>query len=61
MRNFFSHDGRFCPFERELAEINSPEMAWRWHFLMNMSLETFRSYFRKGTEQLVSLSSSPDR
>ncbi len=61
MRNVFSHDGRFSPFDRELAEINSPEVARRWHFLMNMSLESFRSYFRKGTERLVSLSSSPDR
>jgi len=61
MRNVFSHDGRFGPFERELAEINSPEVARRWHFLMNMSLESFRSYLRKGTERLVSSSSSPDR
>lgn len=61
MRNFFSPDGRFRPFEQELAEINSPEVARRWHFLMNMSLESFRSYFRKGTERLVSLSSSPGR
>jgi hypothetical protein len=61
MRNFFSPDGRFGPFERELAEMNTPAVARRWHFLMNMPLDSFRSYFRKGTERLVSLSSTPDR
>jgi hypothetical protein len=61
MRNFFSPDGSVSPFERELVEMNSPAVARRWHFLMNMSLDSFRSYFRKGTQRVVSVSSSRDR
>jgi len=55
MRNFFSPNGRFRPYERELAVRNTPEVAKRWHFLMNMSLESFASHFRKGTQPRVDL------
>lgn len=54
-RNFFSVDGRLGPYEEELAMANTPEVAKRWHFLMNMSLDSFRSYFRKGTSRSVGL------
>jgi hypothetical protein len=57
-RNFFSVDGVFRPYEEELALANTPEVAKRWHFLMNMSLDSFRSYFRKGTSRSVSLASA---
>ncbi len=55
VRNFFSPDGRLSPHERELAVMNTPAVARRWHFLMNMSLESFASYFRKGTQPDVHL------
>ena len=55
LKNFFSFDGRFKPLERDLAEMNTPTIARRWHFLMNISTESFRSYFRKGTAPTVSL------
>ena len=54
-RNFFSRDGGFSEYERDLAVMNAPEVAKRWHFLMNMSLESFASYFRKGTHPSVTL------
>jgi hypothetical protein len=54
-RNFFSVDGRFCPYEEELAVMHTPAVAKRWHYLMNMSLESFQSYFRKGTQPSVRL------
>ena len=34
-------------FERELAAKRSPEAARRWHFLMNMTEESFRETVRK--------------
>ena len=55
LKNFFSFDGRFRPLERELADVNTPDAARRWNFLMNMSADSFRSYFRKGTGPKVSL------
>jgi DNA-binding transcriptional ArsR family regulator len=58
LKNFFSFDGRFRPLERELAEVTTPETARRWNFLMNMSTDSFRSYFRKGTGPTVSLEPS---
>lgn len=57
-RNFFSRDGRFGPYEEELALAATPEVARRWHYLMNMSLDSFRSYFRKGTEPRVDLAAT---
>lgn len=54
-RNFFARDGRFGEYEEGLAVMNTPEVAKRWHFLMNMSLESFVSYFRKGTHPSVTL------
>lgn len=32
---------------RELAELNTPPAARRWHFLMNMPMESFETTFRK--------------
>jgi hypothetical protein len=58
LMNFFSFDGRFKPLERDLAEMNTPAVARRWHYLMNMSTESFRSYFRKGAAPTVSLGRS---
>ena len=58
LKNFFSFDGRFKSLERDLAELNTPAAARRWHFLMNMSTESFRSYFRKGTGPTVNLGPS---
>jgi hypothetical protein len=55
MKNFFTTDGHFRPYEEELAAANTPEVAKRWHFLMNMSLGSFQSYFRKGTQPSVNL------
>jgi hypothetical protein len=49
-RNFFSVDGGFGAHEEQLAVMHTPEVAKRWNYLMNMSLESFQSYFRKGTE-----------
>jgi DNA-binding transcriptional ArsR family regulator len=57
-KNFFSRDGRFGAYEEELAVMNTPEVAKRWHFLMNMSLDSFKSYFRKGTQPSVRLGPS---
>jgi DNA-binding transcriptional ArsR family regulator len=55
LRNFFSRDGKFSAYEKDLATMNTPEVARRWNFLMNMSLESFASYFRKGTQPSVHL------
>jgi DNA-binding transcriptional ArsR family regulator len=57
-KNFFSRDGRFGAYEEELALMNTPEVAKRWHFSMNMSLDSFKSYFRKGTQPSVRLGPS---
>jgi hypothetical protein len=54
-RNFFSRDGGFRPYEEELARMTTPEVAKRWHYVMNMSLDSFKSYFRKATEPSVRL------
>jgi hypothetical protein len=32
---------------KELAEINTPPAGHRWHFLMNMPMESFETMFRK--------------
>jgi hypothetical protein len=55
LKNFFSRDGRFGPYEEELAQLNTPEVAKRWHFLMNTGLDSFQSYFRKGVSPSVRL------
>jgi hypothetical protein len=55
MQNFFSNDGQFGAYERDLALMNTPEVAKRWRFLMNMSLDSFTGYFRKGTRPSVKL------
>jgi hypothetical protein len=57
-RNFFSRDGRFRPYEEELALMTTPEVAKRWNFVMNMSLDSFKSYFSKATEPSVRLAPS---
>lgn len=57
--NFFSRTGGFHAYERELALLNSPPVAKRWHFLMNLSLESFQSYFQKGTRPTVRLHPPP--
>jgi hypothetical protein len=57
-KNFFSRDGRFGAYEEELALMNTPAVAKRWHFLMNMSLDSFKSYFRKGTQLSVRVGAS---
>ena len=48
-RAFFHSAGRSAP-ERELAGRRTPDVARRSGFLMNMSLETFASTFRKHVE-----------
>ena len=37
-------EGRYT---RELAERNTPEIARRWHYRMNLPMESFASHFRK--------------
>jgi hypothetical protein len=55
MKNFFSADGGLNAYERPLAVMNTPAVAKRWRFLMNMSLDSFTGYFRKGTRPSVRL------
>ncbi|HUU02392.1 MAG TPA: winged helix-turn-helix domain-containing protein [Myxococcota bacterium] len=44
-RNFFqTRSGEF--YER-LAKINTPEIAGSWNYIINMPLESFRSFFEK--------------
>jgi hypothetical protein len=43
---FFAGTSR-RPFERAAAELNTPSQARRWGLLMNMSWESFSSYFQK--------------
>lgn len=45
MRDFF--DGPTGEFERQLSERNTPALARKWHFHMNLPLESFRAAFRK--------------
>lgn len=42
-------EGATSPLDRELAELNTPEVARRWNFLMNMGTDSFESMFRKAT------------
>lgn len=45
MREFF--DLPKGKFERQLNERNTPALARKWHFHMNLPLESFRAAFRK--------------
>jgi hypothetical protein len=42
-----ARDGKFSAYEEDLALMNTPEVARRWNFLMNRSLESFASSFQK--------------
>jgi hypothetical protein len=45
----FFLEGGDSELERELAELNTPETARRWHYLMNMPFDSFASLFKKAT------------
>jgi hypothetical protein len=45
MHDFFlTSQGRF---ERQLAEMNTPPVAKKWHFRLNMEMDTFKTLFDK--------------
>jgi hypothetical protein len=46
---FFFDDAESTLVGRELAELNTPPAARRWHFLMNMPMDSFETMFRKAT------------
>ena len=41
--------GHLNPYERKLAEIRTPDVARKWNFRMNMSLDSWQSMFNKAT------------
>lgn len=46
-RSFFVDKNERGPFVKLLEEKNTPRVAKRWHFTMNMRLDSFSSMFRK--------------
>lgn len=44
-RDFF--EGSKSSYERELARLNTPKLAAKWHFVMNMGFDSFASLFEK--------------
>jgi hypothetical protein len=44
-RDFFHRSG--SPYARQLAELNTPETARRWHYRLNMGVDSFESSFRR--------------
>ena len=46
MENFFV-DRNFNRFEAALTEINTPPVARRWNFLMNMGMDSFEDRFKR--------------
>jgi hypothetical protein len=44
---FFFEDVASTLVGSELAELNTPAAGRRWHFLMNMPMESFETMFRK--------------
>jgi len=46
---FFFDDAGNTLTGKELAEVNTPAVGRRWHFLMNMPLDSFETIFRKAT------------
>ena len=46
MENFFV-DRKFNRFEAALSEMNTPPVARRWNFLMNMGMDSFEDSFNK--------------
>ncbi|MGD8861166.1 MAG: hypothetical protein PVI30_14255 [Myxococcales bacterium] len=48
VQNFFS--GVQSPRLRALAERNTPQLAKRWHYRMNMAMDDFRSVMEKFSE-----------
>jgi len=56
MRNFFRSDRtKQSPYHKQMLELHTPDLARRWGFLMNMSMQTFEDYFRKGRAAHVRL------
>ncbi len=55
-RNFFQT--RSGEFNERLAKINTPEIAGSWNYIMNMPLESFRSFFEKHVGMSVKKSRS---
>jgi hypothetical protein len=55
-RNFFRSDGmENSPYHKQMLEMHTPDLARRWGFSMNMSMQSFQDYFRKGTSANVRL------
>lgn len=44
-QEFFT--GPKSKYERELARLNTPKLAAKWHFTMNMGMDSFSSLFEK--------------
>jgi hypothetical protein len=44
---FFFEDAEKSLVGKELAALNTPSVARRWRFLMNMPLDSFETLFRK--------------
>ena len=52
MENFFVNREP-NDFEKELAERNTPPVARKWHFLLNMGMDSFEEVLRKNISQLA--------
>lgn len=49
---YFFRSSAESPFAREAARRNTPEVAMRWGFLMNMPLDSFQTLFDKFTRHV---------
>lgn len=44
---FFFKKGELTPLQRQLTILNTPKVAHKWHYLMNMGMDSFESLFYK--------------
>jgi hypothetical protein len=50
-KTYFFRSSTASPFAREAARRNTPEVARRWGYFMNMPLDSFRTLFDKFTQR----------
>ena len=48
--SFFFLKAKMTPLQRQLSELNTPRVARKWHFLMNMGMDSFETLFQKNYE-----------
>lgn len=48
---FFNTQKRISKFEQVLAENNTPPVARKWNFLMNLGMDSFEGIFRKNMKR----------